>query len=167
MKKIIYLFLILTASLKAQVVIPDCGMTLRDTLVTTYVEFRQCAPLIMASGSYLKVDYLQGSGNIFYTNPDDVTPIIEFTGCFPYQNSNVYIDNTIIIIQPDGCETLSVEDVNPNDRDHLKPLDCVVYNNLGQKIYEGKFENVRYPVIGIYYVKFEFFSIKVPITKND
>lgn len=112
MKLLFYISLLLTTTLNAQTTI-ECAMTLRDTLVTQYIDFGSCSTLVMADGSYLKVEYLQGSCDIKYTNPEEITPIIEFTTCYPYQDGNVYIDSSITIIVPSGCETLSIEDVNP------------------------------------------------------
>lgn len=154
------LFLLLSLATQAQTIIPECGMTVRDTLVTKYVDFGSCNLLIMSDASYLKLEYLQGSGDIRYTNPDNTTPIIEFTTCYPYQQGNVHIDSSITIIQPANCETLSVEDVNPNDQTHLLNLDCIVYNVLGQKIYSGKYKNLQLYELGIYYIRFEYFSTK-------
>ena len=166
MKKLIYISLLLTTfSLNAQTIIPECGMTVRDTLVTQYVDFGACNVLIMADASYLKVEYLQGSGDIKYTNPETTTPIIEFTTCYPYELGNVYIDSSITIIAPNNCETLSIEDVNPNDLSHLYNFKCKVYNILGQEIYDGKFGVMNLTTIGIYFCKFEFGTIKIPIIK--
>lgn len=160
MKILTYISLLITFSLNAQTTI-ECAMTLRDTLVTQYVDFGSCSTLVMADGSYLRVEYLQGSGEILYINQETTNPIIEFVSCYPYQEGNVYIDNSITIIVPSGCETLSIEDVNPNDLSHLNSLYCEVYNVLGQRVHKGKFEALKLTAIGIYFVKFEYFNKKI------
>jgi len=121
----------------------------------------------MEDASYLKTEYLQGSGDIRYTNANDTIPIIEFTTCYPYQQGNVHIDNSITIIVPSGCETLSIEDVDPNDTTHLNSFYCEVYNVLGERVYKGKFESIKLTAIGLYFVKFEYFNKKIIYDGKD
>lgn len=163
MKYLFYILFFLTLTVKSQIAdLPNvrlCGDVVRDTLTVSHLEFGNCGQLLMQPNSVLIVDTnLYGEGRIVCSE----TATIIYNSCI--EANNIAIPNNITQVLPNGCETLSIGDVDFND--YIGEFECVAYNNLGQKVSKGKFKDFKPTVAGVYNIRFEFGSLRALYDNN-
>ena len=160
MKWLIY---ILSFSSFGQIVnlpnVRPCGDVVRDTLTVSHLEFGNCGLLLMQPNSVLIVETnLFGEGRIVCSE----NATIIYNSCV--QGNDISIPNNINQVLPEGCGTLSIDDVDFND--YINEFDCVAYNVLGQKMSKSKFKDFKPNVAGVYTIIFEFGYLRALYDNN-
>ena len=151
------LFILISFSSFGQIVnlpnVRPCGDVVRDTLTVSHLEFGNCGLLLMQPNSVLIVETnLFGEGRIVCSE----NATIIYNSC--NDGNNISIPDNVLQIMPEGCGTLTVEEVEIDE--YIGEFECVVYNVLTQKIYEGKFKDFS-PLLNTFYlIKFDGFYIK-------
>ena len=163
MRLIPYILLLISLTVKSQIAdlpnVRPCGDVVVDTLTVSHLEFGNCGLLLMQPNSVLIVDTnLYGEGRIVCSE----TATIIYNSCV--EGNDISIPTNVLQVLPEGCDTLSIDDVDFND--YIGEFECVAYNVLGQKMSKSKFKNFKPNVAGVYTIIFEFGYLRALYDNN-